>query len=128
MPADKKKPLTPKARRDAERLKDYIVERKLQGDRIQVTKLAEVWGVHRSVPGQYVNANIPLGNDWKMRFAKFLGVAPQRIWPDFVHKDVVPGDMPADVVAASERMSRMSDRERSALVSYILSLPVSDGK
>lgn len=108
-----------KRRRDARLLKEHWDRLKRQGRKLRQKELAARWDVDPSLVSQYLRGYLALNTEWKMRFAEYMDVAPQDIWPDWQYKALTSGSTVPSLSQIAEAWKHMADDEREAVLTLI---------
>lgn len=82
----------------------------------QLRDLALLYKVSPGLPAQYLYGHMPLNEKWMLRFALYLKVAPQEIWPDWEYGEITHSPLP-DLILVNERWCTLTSKVQSKIVS-----------
>lgn len=113
-------PLTIEEKRDAELLRIRWHAMMAAGSRLSQKQLSGQYGVHASLISQLLNGYVALNTEWKMRFAQYMGLAPQELWPDWPYRALTAGPIPPSLEPIRDAWSSMAPEEQLALTTLLL--------
>ncbi len=82
----------------------------------ELRDLALLYRVSPGLPAQYLYGHLALNEKWMLRFALYLKMAPQDIWPDWEYKELTHAPMP-DLILVNERWPALTPKTQSKIVS-----------
>lgn len=85
----------------------------------QVTELRDLallYRVSSGLPAQYLYGHVALNEKWMLRFALYLKMAPQDIWPDWEYKELTHSPTP-DLIVVNNRWPELPAKVQSKIVS-----------
>lgn len=75
--------------------------------------------ISQSAVSQYLHGKVPLGTIATMRFARCFECHPTDIRPDFSYSDMVPGDIPPDILKIAAELSLLSPEVRADVAEIV---------
>lgn len=85
-------------------------------DVAELRDLALLYRVSLGLPAQYLYGHVALNEKWMLRFALYLKMAPQHIWPDWEYKELTHSPSP-DLILVNERWPALTPKTQSKIVS-----------
>jgi hypothetical protein len=81
----------------------------------ELRDLALLYKVSPGLPAQYLYGHVALNEKWMLRFALYLRMAPQEIWPDWEYKELTHAPRP-DLILVNDCWSGLTPGTRSRIV------------
>lgn len=82
----------------------------------ELRDLALLYRVSPGLPAQYLYGHLALNEKWMLRFALYLRVAPQHIWPDWEYSELTHTPLP-DLILVNDRWTTLTRQRQSEIVS-----------
>lgn len=117
---NKKRPLTEDEKHDCALLAAKWDDLKAAGKPLSQKQLAATYGATASLVSQFLRGYIALNETWKLRFAQYMGLAPQDIWPDWPYKALTAGPVPPSLEPIRRAWQNMTPEEQLALTTLAL--------
>jgi hypothetical protein len=82
----------------------------------ELRDLALLYRVSPGLPAQYLYGHLALNEKWMLRFALYLKMAPQDIWPDWEYKELTHTPSP-ELILVNDHWPALTAEVQSKIVS-----------
>lgn len=85
-------------------------------DVVELRDLAVLYRVSHGLPAQYLYGHAALNERWMLRFASYLKMAPQDIWPDWEYQELTHAPLPG-LMLINDRWRALTPKVQSEIIS-----------